>query len=163
LRRHGGLRIAEHLGLLRGPEPFEGGRPPHERFAGRIVVPELRGAQPIWLIGRRPDELGQVKYLALPGERPILGLERVIERREVFLTEGVFDWLTAISWNLLAFSTCGTALPADRLGWLARAWVVWGVLDADQGGRQGAARGPRASARRSVGAGARWPCPRAAT
>ena len=91
MRRHGGLRIAEHLGLLRGPEPFEGGRPPHERFAGRIVVPELRGAQPIWLIGRRPDELGQVKYLALPGERPILGLERVIERREVFLTEGVFD------------------------------------------------------------------------
>ena len=148
LRRHGGLRIAEHLGLLRRPESGEGGRPLRERFAGRIVVPELRGGQPIWLIGRRPDELGDIKYLSLPGERPILGLERVIGRREVFLTEGIYDWLTAVSWNLPAFSTCGTGLPANRLGWLARAWVVWGVLDADQGGREGAARFGAALGRR---------------
>ena len=112
------------------------------------MVPELRGGQPIWLIGRRPDELGQVKYLALPGERPILGLERVIGRREAFLTEGVLDWLTAVSWGLRAFSACGTALPANRLGWLARAHVVWGVLDADQGGRDGAARFGAALGRR---------------
>ncbi len=140
LRRHGGLRIAEHLSLLRRPEPGEGGRPLRERFAGRIVVPELRGGQPIWLIGRRPDDLNDVKYLSLPGERPILGLERVVGRREAFLAEGVFDWLTAVSWGLPAFSSCGTALPPERLGWLARAHVVWGVLDADRGGREGAAR-----------------------
>ena len=39
-------------------------------------------------------------------------------------------------------------MPADRLGWLARAWVVWGVLDADQGGREGAARFGAALGRR---------------
>jgi DNA primase len=140
LRQHGGLRLAETLGLLRRPEQGEGGRPLRERFGGRIVVPEIRGGQPIWLIGRRPDELGQVKYLSLPGERPILGLEQVVGRREVFLAEGVFDWLTAIGWGLPAFSSCGTALPPHQLGWLARARVVWGLLDADTAGRQAAAR-----------------------
>src|SRR5262249_20829624 len=42
LRKHGGLRVAEDLGLLRRPEPGEGGRMLRERFAGRIVIPELR-------------------------------------------------------------------------------------------------------------------------
>jgi DNA primase len=140
LRQRGGLRLAESLGLLRRPEQSEGARALRERFAGRIVVPELRGGQPIWFIGRRPDGLGHAKYVALPGERPVLGLERARGRREAFLVEGVFDWLTAVSWGLPAFSPCGTALPANRLGWLARARVVWGALDADRGGRQGAER-----------------------
>ena len=56
LRKHGGLRVAEDLGLLRRPESGEGGRPLRERFAGRVVIPEIRGGQPIWFIGRRPGE-----------------------------------------------------------------------------------------------------------
>src|SRR3712207_6958913 len=34
--------------------------------------------------------------------------------------EGIFDWLSAVSWGLPAFCACGTDLPTDRLGWLAR-------------------------------------------
>jgi hypothetical protein len=56
------------------------------------------------------------------------------------MAEGVFDWLTGVSWGLPVFSSCGTALPANRLGWLARAQLVWGLLDADRGGREGGAR-----------------------
>jgi DNA primase len=140
LRKHGGLRVAEDLGLLRRPEPGEGGRPLRERFAGRIVIPEIRGGQPIWFIGRRPDELSDIKYLTPPGDKPVLGFERAIGRRRVFLIEGAFDWLTGVSWNLPAFSTLGTDLPMDRLGWLARADVVFGVLDADRAGREAAER-----------------------
>jgi DNA primase len=141
LRKHGGLRVAQELGLLRRAEPGEGGRMLRERFAGRVVVPELRGGQPTWFIGRYPDERDvRVKYLGFSGERPILGFERVAGRREVYLVEGVFDWLTAMSWQLPAFSTCGTDFPADRLGWLARARVIFGVLDADRAGREAAAR-----------------------
>jgi DNA primase len=141
LRKHGGLRIAEDLGLLRRAEPGEGGRMLRERFAGRIVIPELRGGQPIWFLGRHPTrKLVRVKYLGLPGEKPVLGFERAAGRREVFLTEGAFDWLTAVSWNLPAFSTCGTEFPADRLGWLARARVIFGVLDADRAGHEAAQR-----------------------
>jgi DNA primase len=81
-----------------------------------------------------------VKYLALPGERPVLGLERAIGRPEVFLIEGVFDWLTAVSWHLPAFSTCGTDFPIERLHWLANAEVIFGVLDGDDAGRAAAQR-----------------------
>lgn len=141
LRKHGGLRIAEDLGLLRRPEPGEDGRMLRERFAGRIVIPELRGGQPIWFLGRHPARRDmRVKYLGLPGEKPVLGFERAAGRREVFLTEGAFDWLTAVSWQLPAFSTCGTDFPADRLGWLARARVIFGVLDGDRAGREAAER-----------------------
>jgi DNA primase len=112
-----------------------------ERFAGRIVVPEVRGGQPIWFLGRHPTrEAMRIKYLGLPGEKPILGFERAAGQREVFLVEGAFDWLTAVSWNLPAFSTCGTDFPADRLGWLARARIIFGVLDADRGGHEAAQR-----------------------
>jgi DNA primase len=149
LRKHGGLRIAQDLGLLRRAEPGEGGRMLRERFAGRVVVPELRGGQPVWFIGRYPDEREvRVKYLGFPGERPILGFERAAGRREVYLVEGVFDWLTAVSWQLPAFSTCGTDFPADRLGWLARARVIFGVFDADRAGNQAAQRFEAALGRR---------------
>ena len=112
-----------------------------ERFAGRIVIPELRGGQPIWFLGRQPTRAtARVKYLGLPGEKPVLGFERAAGRREVYLVEGAFDWLTAVSWHLPAFSTCGTDFPADRLGWLARARVIFGVFDADRAGVEAAER-----------------------
>jgi DNA primase len=141
LRKHGGLRVAEELGLLRRPEAGEGGRMLRERFAGRIVIPELRGGQPIWFLGRHPTRASaRVKYLGLPGEKPVLGFELAAGRREVYLVEGAFDWLTAVSWHLPAFSTCGTDFPADRLGWLARARVIFGVFDADRAGAEAAER-----------------------
>jgi DNA primase len=151
LRKHGGVRIAEELGLLRRPEPGEDGRMLRERFAGRIVIPELRGGQPVWFLGRHPSRKEmRIKYLGLPGEKPLLGFERAAGRREVFLTEGAFDWLTAVSWHLPAFSTCGTDFPPDRLGWLARARVIFGVLDGDRAGREAAERFGQALGRRWI-------------
>jgi hypothetical protein len=52
LRQRSLVRVAEALGLLRRPEPGATGRPLREFFARRIVVPELRGGQPIWFWGR---------------------------------------------------------------------------------------------------------------
>jgi DNA primase len=141
LRRRGGLRTAQALGLLAAH-----GR---ERLAGRVVIPELRGGQCLWLIGRRLDEApDRPKYLALGGERPVLGQEHAAGQREAFLVEGALDFLTALAWKLPACSPCGTSLPPERLGFLARARVVYGVFDADPAGRAaserfGAALGPR--------------------
>ena len=141
LRRHSGLRVAQELGLLGKPEPGDGARPLRETLAGRIVVPELRGGHCLWFIGRiLNDEANSARYLALPGERPVLGLQQLVGRREAFLCEGVFDYLTAVTWRLPAFSPCGTHLPAQRLGFLARAEVVYGVLDGDEAGRAAAER-----------------------
>ena len=141
LRRRSGVRTAQELGLLRKPGASDGARPLSEHLAGRIVVPELRGGQCIWLIGRTlEDGADRPKYLALSGERPVLGLERAAGRRSVFLVEGVFDYLTAVGWKLPAVSPCGTHLPAERLGFLARAEVIHGVLDGDDAGKEAAGR-----------------------
>ncbi len=141
LRRRNELRLGHALGLFHTPSYADAAQPPREFFAGRIVVPELRGSQCCWLIGRSLDDKPErPKYLALPGERPVLGFERASGQREVFLCEGVFDYLTAVSWQLPACSPCGTALPAERLGFLARAEVVYGVLDGDPAGRAAAER-----------------------
>jgi DNA primase len=150
LRRRSGLRTAQDLGLLGRSEREDRGRSVREFLAGRIVVPEIRGGQCIWMIGRTlADEARRPKYLALGGERPILGYERAAGRRAVFLCEGVFDYLTAVAWRLPAFSPCGTHLPAERLGFLARADVVYGLFDADDAGEQ-------ASARMADVLGSRW-------
>jgi DNA primase catalytic core len=141
LRRRFGLRLAQELGLLGTAGRRDGGRPLREFLAGRIVVPELRGGRCIWFIGRQLDDSAdRPKYLALSGERPVLGLERAAGANEVFLCEGVFDYLTAVSWQLPAWSPCGTHLPAERMGFLRRARVVYGVLDGDAPGQAAAAR-----------------------
>jgi DNA primase len=160
LRRRSLLRVAEGIGLLRRGRPGAGGAgnrwsgpavssggggrgdtPLSEALAGRIVVPELRGGHAIWFIGRCLEERpGRPKYLALAGERPVLGYERASGQREVLLCEGVFDYLTAVGWRLPAFSPCGTSLPTDRLGFLARARAVYGALDGDPAGRAAAGR-----------------------
>jgi len=145
LRRCSGLRTAQELGLLRPPGHGDDGRPLAEFMAGRIVVPEIRAGQCLWFIGRNlQGDAHRPKYLALSGERPVLGLERGVGRRAVFLVEGVFDYLTAVSWKLPAFSPCGTHLPPERLGFLARAEVIYGVLDGDDAGQQAAERFGRA-------------------
>lgn len=141
LRRHSGLRVARDLGLLRRPERGDAGVSLREFLANRVVVPEIRGGQCIWFIGRRlDDDPRRPKYLALDGERPVLGYERAAGRRDVYLCEGVLDYLTAVSWRLPAFSPCGTSLPGQRLGFLARARTVYGVLDGDVAGRAAAER-----------------------
>lgn len=141
LRRHADPHTALELGLLRAPPRDGPGRPLREFFAGRIVVPELRYGHCVWLIGRAlEDGARRLKYLGLGGERPVLGLERATGRSEAFLCEGVLDYLTAVAWGLPAFSPCGTAVPAERLGFLARTPVVYGVLDGDDAGRNAAER-----------------------
>lgn len=141
LQRHPRLETARDLGLLRQRREREDPRSLTDFFAGRIVVPEIRGGNCIWFIGRDLHAgTNRLKYLALPGERPVLGFERALGRRAVFLVEGVFDYLTAVSWKLPAISPCGTHLPADRLGFLARTEVIYGVLDGDDAGQAAAER-----------------------
>jgi len=86
--------------------------------------------------GRRP----RPKYLGLPGEKPVMGLEHVRGRRTAFVVEGPFDLLAAIGWNLPAFAICGTHFPPERLPALAEATAIYGVFDPDRAGRSAAER-----------------------
>jgi DNA primase len=143
LRRESALDVAAGLGLLRPAERGDrGGGAWRELLAGRIVVPELRGSHVVWMVGRWVGDPGErrPKYLGLPGEKPVLGLERVVGCPEAFVVEGVFGYLLGVSWGLPVCSPCGTYLAADRLGFLASTRTVWGLLDPDEAGRAAARR-----------------------
>lgn len=129
-----------------------------EHLGGRLVIPERRGGEVIWFIGRAIPLLDQhpdawrwrdrdpssvdwraatgPKYLSLPGKRPILGYEYARDHEESLLCEGVFDWLFAVGLGLAAWSPCGTVLTAERLRFLHDARTVYGGLDADRAGMQ---------------------------
>jgi len=155
------LHVAEELGLVVPRANVTGNVVGHrEFFFKRLIVPELRNGHPIWFIGRRLDSVSaneqmvqssgdqrkngkpreRPKYLSLPGPRPVLGLEQVVGKTAVYLVEGPFDWLAAVSWRLPSFSVCGTHFPIDRLPALSAAVAVYGVFDPDRAGRSAAER-----------------------
>ncbi len=80
------------------------------------------------------------KYLGLPGEKPVIGLEHVVGRHVAYIVEGPVDWLAAVGWQLPAFAICGTHFPPERLPVLAEALAVYGVFDPDRAGRSAAER-----------------------
>jgi len=149
------LEIAEDLGLIAHRPGLEGSPPTYrEFFFDCLIIPELRGGRPIWFIGRAiEDSAGPVdggpggqtrrprpRYLPLPGERPILGLEHVLGRSSAYLVEGPFDLLAALGWGLPTFAICGTHVPVERLPTFGGAVAIYGVFDPDRAGQSAAER-----------------------
>lgn len=131
-RRRLSLRRATEMGLF-WPR---GGR--GETMAGRIVIPELRGGQCIWMLGRALEDDRQPKYRGLSLPKPVLGYEAVRGRPRVFVTEGAFDYLTGVSWGLAICALLGTQVRAERVAFLQRAQRVFIVFDNDEPGREAA-------------------------
>lgn len=116
------------------------GRRGREFLAGRVVVPEFRGGQPVWLVGRTidPDASGP-KYLGLPGPKPVFGWEEAAGSASVTLVEGVFDWLNLRQWDLPALALVGTYVRPEVLRELgARFRRCFLALDADEAGGEAA-------------------------
>ena len=122
-----------------------------EVLSGRIVVPELRGHRPLWLIGRLltdaerigPAESGEIeppKYLGLPGSKPLLGLEQASRSATVVVCEGVFDFLTVRGWGCPCVGLMGTHVRPEVLEQLRMFQRVYLVLDQDDGGIQATLR-----------------------
>ena len=126
------LRRATEIGLF-WPRHGRG-----ETMAGRIVVPELRAGQCIWMLGRALDDDRQPKYRGLSLPKPVLGYERARGRPRILVTEGAFDYLTGVSWGLPICALLGTQVRAQRLAFLERARRVLIVFDNDEPGRQAA-------------------------
>jgi DNA primase len=128
------IGAARRTGLLRAD-----GR---EYLAGRIVFPEMRKGQPIWLIGRvLGPGVADEKYLGLPGRKPLLGWEEASrDLRGVCLVEGPTDWLALRQWGVPALALCGTGLAPETLALLERWQRLYAVLDNDQAGQEATAR-----------------------
>ena len=128
LRRHRfSVTAAMYVGLL--------DRSGHERLAGRVIVPELRNGQAIWLIGRAIAPDARRRYLALSGPKPLLGWHAATGSAEVFLTEGPFDWLVLRQWGYPALALVGTHVRSELLRSLERFAHIALVLDNDQAGQ----------------------------
>jgi len=129
LRRCGlSLAAARRVGLLAGEA---------DTMLGRIVVPDPQGDKATWLTGRAVGE-GGPRYLNLRLPTPLLGLGLVCGA-DVVVTEGAFDWLTAVHWGLPAVALLGTHVSRSTERALVRFRRVYLALDADDAGRQATA------------------------
>jgi len=130
LRRHGvSLAAAHQVGLLARDM---------ETMLGRIVVPDLRGGRATWLTGRALRQ-GTPRYLNLRLPKPLLGLG-LVHGDDALVTEGPFDWLTAVRWGLPAVALLGTHVSRQAAQALARFRRVYLALDADEAGRSAASQ-----------------------
>lgn len=126
------LQVAWDTGLLVG-------RDGTERFAGRVVIPEVRAGHACWLTGRLLDDRADLpRYMSLPGARPLLGADRIAGQVVVVGTEGAFDFLTLTSWGIPAFAALGGSLSPVALAELHAARVIYLAFDRDAPGQQAA-------------------------
>ena len=133
------LDAAAHIGLIQ-----KGGR---EFMAGRITIPEFRGRQPVWLIGRlleptagQPDP-ERPKYLGLPGRKPLLGWDEAArDRRSVCVTEGPLDLLALRMWGIPGVALAGSSPSQNTLALLKSFHRLYLALDQDTGGREATER-----------------------
>ncbi len=103
------VSAAKRVGLLRAD-----GR---ERLAGRIVFPEIRQRQPVWLIGRLLEPADDLpRYLGLPGPKPLLGWDQASrDRLGVCIVEGPLDLLALQQWGVPGLALCGTGFSPTTL------------------------------------------------
>ncbi len=110
-----------------------------EFFRKRIIIPEWRNGNAVYLVGRQTQEYQRVKYLGLPGvPKPLYGLEGAQKHREVFIAEGAFDMLTLLQWGYPAVALLGSHLKREWAEELASAERIYIVTDSDEPGRASA-------------------------
>ncbi len=112
-----------------------------ERFAGMIVVPEVIAGRVHWLAGRSTLLDAKRRFTALPGPKPVLGLSRLSSPIDwLVVTEGLFDWLTLVSWGLQAVGALGTQ-GLDKVAAALRGQPrVFLAFDSDDAGREASRR-----------------------
>ena len=80
-----------------------------ERFAGMITVPDTASGRVRWLTGRAIDPAAKLRFQALPGPKPVLGLAALGPAPPwVVIAEGVFDYLILAGWGYPACAALGT-------------------------------------------------------
>ena len=125
------LAAARRVGLL--------GRGRREFFAGRVIVPEIRGRHTVWLVGRALEaDASGPRYLGLRGRKPLMGWDEGHCSPWVILAEGVFDWLALRVWRLPALSLVGTHASGETLEALGRFERVVVAFDRDEAGAEAA-------------------------
>ncbi len=124
------IEMARDLGLV-GPHG--------EYFRERIIIPEIRKGQAVYLVGRATSQRQHAKYMGLPGApKPLYGYESAQNASMVFLVEGPFDWLTLVNWGYAARGLLGAFLKREHEREFENVERVYLVLDNDAEGKRAA-------------------------
>ncbi len=130
--------LAQELGLVRNDKRGN----EREYFRERLIIPDLDGERAVYLVGRSTHAEQKIKYIGLSGvPKPLFGLARVErsgEHQRVFVTEGPFDALTLMMWDLPAVCLLGAYLKKDLHRTLEQFKRVYIVTDFDTAGRTAA-------------------------
>ncbi len=130
--------LAQELGLVRKDKRGN----EREYFRERLIIPDLDGERAVYLVGRSTHVEQKIKYIGLSGvPKPLFGFSRVErsgEHQRVFLTEGPFDALTLMMWDLPAVCLLGSYLKKDLHRALEQFKRVYIVTDFDSTGRTAA-------------------------
>ncbi len=112
-----------------------------ERFTGMIIVPEVIAGRARWLAGRSIQPDARLRFTALPGAKPVLGLGRLTRPADwLVVTEGLFDWLTLASWGVPAVAALGTH-GLDKVAAALRGQPrIFLAFDSDDAGREASRR-----------------------
>lgn len=124
------IEMARDLGLV-GPYG--------EYFRERIIIPEIRNRQAVYLVGRATTKRQRAKYVGLPGApKPLYGWESAQNSKCVFLVEGPFDWLTLVQWGYAARGLLGAFLKREHEREFENVKRIFLVLDNDAEGKRAA-------------------------
>ena len=111
-----------------------------EHLRNRLVIPEWRDERVVYLAGRALGSFNP-KYLFLDGApKPLYGLEYIQDQPQVFITEGLFDWLALIQWGYPAACLLGTWLKKTHQPHFDHASRIYLAFDNDESGREAASR-----------------------
>jgi DNA primase len=99
----------------------------------RIVVPCTWKNSVIYMQGRTMSSEIKPKYLGLHLPKPLFGFDKIEHKQTVYLTEGVFDWLTLLQWGIPAVCPLGANLSTMQTALLLNKEVVC-CQDADTAG-----------------------------
>ena len=119
------IETAHQLGLLDEDR---------ECFTGRLIIPDIVEGRATWLTGRRLSDR-EPRYLNLRHPKPLLGLASA-KGDAVVVTEGPFDWLTAVEWGFWSVALLGTRIPGRAAQLLEHFDEVYLVLDPDAAGQE---------------------------
>lgn len=128
--RHRGIAVeaAREVGLLswRGTE---------ELMAQRLIIPEIRQGQVIWMTGRWVGAgIPERKYLNQRGPRRLLGAEQLARTKQIVVIESPFDYLTLLLWGYPACAMDGGSIPEADLALFASIERVYLPHNHDEAG-----------------------------
>ncbi len=122
-----------------------------DRFASRLLIPEMREQQAVYVIGRIvPPGNSRQKYLGIATKKRLLGygeaMQRIMRKMHpvegILIVEGALDFVLAYQWQLpvccvALLSTCASQLQLDEIAALSThipSTPVLVGLDADSSG-----------------------------